>query len=123
MVETSKSATVYVRIGEEVTVEEVSGLVATAQGWLAQVEDGESVVFRVIGADATSNELITGVRSQTLSNEPSISHSVWSREGDSYISPVFRSGDQFSIEIDNSTHSDPVPRGGQYFVVVEEGGG
>jgi hypothetical protein len=115
---------VWVKVGSDISVEKVSGLIADAVGWRGEIAKGETVVIYASGFDDNSRQLVTGVRSFSPPNSSTPTEIPWVAQGDAFVSPPFGHGSSFRMEVDTSKGEvDPIPSGGGYFRIVEEGGG
>lgn len=115
---------VWLKVRSNITVDEVSGLIADALGWRGEILRGETVVIHASGADEDSRRLIMRVRSFSPPNSSTATESFWTSQGDGFVSPLLRHGDDLRIEVDTSASGvNSVPTGGGYFRIVEEGGG
>ncbi|MCH9683082.1 MAG: hypothetical protein K0V04_16730 [Deltaproteobacteria bacterium] len=116
-------AKAWVTTNGQTRVTDVSGLEIDPKGWIARVaEVGGTVTLRVIGSGSSQSPIV-GVRSVSPPTATSPAVTVWTAANGEFVSPAFVHGDEFRIEVSTADEPTPVPVGGGYFRVVEEGGG
>ncbi len=120
---TDEIAEIEIRIDGHVTKTELSGMTEDAKGWhvLVRASQGQKAIFKVKGETTPHHALITEVRAV---DEDGNTVDVWdASSGTHHVSPPYPHETEFEIEVHNTNAAGPVPRGGGYFRVLDEGGG